>query len=617
MKFTRLLILLLLCCLGQIAMAAPEPLMQVNVYWSAPDEFSELLEFPLDITGRGEGYFEIFAERSQVEELRNAGYHLDIIHEDVTAFYQSRMQDKAMGAYKTLAEINNYIDSIIALYPNIISSKISIGTTGEGRDIWAFKISDNPTIDEDEPEVLYTACIHAREVITPEVLFYFIKHLTDTYGTDPELTELVDGVEMWFVPLINPDGYYYNEVTWPDGGGGWRKNRRDNGDGTYGVDLNRNFGYQWGYDRVGSDYYTSSFTYRGPGPFSEPETQALRDMAIAHDFAVAVHFHSKGDYFMYPWEFRNSPTEDYSLFQEYGDSVTAFNGYISGQTITTLYPVNGGAVDWFYGEQYLKRKTICFLTEVGTNTLDGFWPPADRIPILVEENLQTCLMLARNADRFLTARSPNIPAIALEDSVGSDAFTISWSQAPDAVNPTTAYELTELTGHFIGTEYADNLVRWDYFGFTQAGFNFSPPYSFYSGYEDDAVHYLQSKEPYSVQPGDTLTFKTNFKIETHFDYAYVEISTDGSNFTPIPGNITTNDNPIGNNRGNGITGGMITTQWQDAKFDLSAFVGQFVYIRFTYDTDGGTLEQGIYIDDISPIDKYALSSIIYPVTDTF
>src|SRR6185503_2455375 len=108
--------------------------------------------------------------------------------------------------------------------------------------------------------------------------------LLENYNTNPEVKYLIDNLEMYFVPVVNPDGYIYNETTNPNGGGMWRKNRRDNLDGEYGVDLNRNYGYNWGYDNNGSDPNTASDTYRGDTSFSEPETQNLKNFCNARQF---------------------------------------------------------------------------------------------------------------------------------------------------------------------------------------------------------------------------------------------------------------------------------------------------------------------------------------------
>ena len=289
----RTIILLIFTSLAAIVCqtaSAAEKYTQAKIFFDTKDTYSLLLGRHLDIVGRGDNYFEIITNQRQLEELHSLGIRTEIIHADLSAFYRSRLaKDRDMGGYKTLGEIEAYMDTIIADHPLIVSSKQSIGLTIEGRDIWAVKISDNALLDENEPEILFTAAIHAREVITPEVLLYFMDYLTDSYGFDSQLTELVNNREIWFVIPVNPDGYYRNEVTDPNGGG------------TYGVDLNRNFGYEWGYDDEGSSPYTSSETYRGTGLFSEPETQNMRDFIEDHEFVITVYYHSKGEMFLWPW----------------------------------------------------------------------------------------------------------------------------------------------------------------------------------------------------------------------------------------------------------------------------------------------------------------------------
>ena len=104
-------------------------------------------------------------------------------------------------------ELNDRFDELQAEYSNIISERVILGQSIEGRDIWAFKVSDNPGNDEDEPEVLFTALTHAREPVGMMNLIYFVQLLGDEYGSDPELTYLVDNREIWFLPVVNPDGY--------------------------------------------------------------------------------------------------------------------------------------------------------------------------------------------------------------------------------------------------------------------------------------------------------------------------------------------------------------------------------------------------------------------------
>lgn len=594
--------------------AAESPSIQARIFYDTKDQWRSLQHLGLDQVGWKDGSIEIITNQAELDRLIRLGYKTEIIHADVGAYYRSRMTAKHMGDYKTLVEIYAHIDSLIAAYPTIVSAKLSIGQTLEGRDIWAVKISDNPGTDEDEPEVLYTACIHAREVITPEILLNFMDHLTQNYGVDPAITELVDNRELWFVTVVNPDGYRYNEINNPFGGGMWRKNRHNNGDGSYGIDLNRNYGYQWGYDDEGSSPSTGSETYRGTAPFSELETQALRDFSIARNFTASLYFHSHANLILWPWGYDQITTPDNDLFAALGDSIAPMTGYTPGP-IWTLYVVNGGSDDWNYGEQTLKAKTFAITIEAGTDS-DGFWPPPDRIEPLVTENLGPCLFLARVADSIYNLRPPAAPILTVLDTVAASEYAVHWTHV-DTLNPASLFELTELQDFRIVTDSANSFANWDNQGFLlTTNRSASPPYSFYSGMSVNNAHfYFQSRESYLVQPGDTLRFKTFYKIETNWDYAYLEISTDGSVFTPILGNITTTYDPYGVNRGNGITGTSVGG-WVNAVFNLSAYSGQEVYFRFSYYTDQSTTDEGIYIDDIRPVGVFAIQNVIFPVLDT-
>jgi len=215
--------------------------------------------------------------------LQESAANYKVVVGDLAAEYRSRPQPRlselkrqrdqlqnvagfefgSMGGYYTLAEIVADLNEMVSLYPNLITAKQSIGTSIEERPIWMVKISDNPNIDEGEEEVLFTSLMHAREPQSMANNMYFMWYLLENYGSDEVATFLVDNREMYFAPCLNPDGYFYNEQTNPNGGGFWRKNRRNNGDGTFGVDINRNFDYQWGYNNQGSSPNPGSSTYRG------------------------------------------------------------------------------------------------------------------------------------------------------------------------------------------------------------------------------------------------------------------------------------------------------------------------------------------------------------------
>ncbi|MCB9247636.1 MAG: hypothetical protein H6613_03425 [Ignavibacteriales bacterium] len=123
-----------------------------------------------------------------------------------------------MGGYYTYNEVVQLLDTLQMLYPNLISVKDSIGKSVEGRTIWAVKISDNPDIEENEPQIFYNSLIHAREPEGMMSLIYFMDYLLENYGKDEEVTYLVNNQELYFVPVVNPDGYVFNEEMSPSGG---------------------------------------------------------------------------------------------------------------------------------------------------------------------------------------------------------------------------------------------------------------------------------------------------------------------------------------------------------------------------------------------------------------
>lgn len=318
----------------------------------------------------------------------------------------------SMGGFFTYAEILANLDSMAARFPNLITVKQPIDTflTHEGRPIYWVKISDNPNSNENEPEVLYDALHHSREPASASQLIFYMWYLLENYNSNAEIKYLVDNLEMYFVPCINPDGYIRNQTTNPNGGGMWRKNRRNNGNGTFGVDLNRNYGYNWGYDNSGSSPNTSSDTYRGPSAFSEPETQAMKWFCENHQFKLALNYHTYGDFLIYPWGYEASFfTPDSAVFVNFAEIMTQDNNYTYGTGDQTVgYVTNGDSDDWMYGEQNTKNKIFSMTPEAG-NSADGFWPNINRIEDICKVNVTQNLWMAHLALRYAKAsdKSPS------------------------------------------------------------------------------------------------------------------------------------------------------------------------------------------------------------------
>lgn len=306
----------------------------------------------------------------------------------------------SMGGYNTLDELMKTLDSMVAKFPNLISTRQIIDTTKtwEGRQLYFVKISDNPNVDESETEILYTALHHAREPNSMMQLLYYMWYLLENYQNDAEVKRLVDNLEMYFVPCINPDGYIYNQITNPSGGGMWRKNRRLNSGGQYGVDLNRNYGVNWGFNNSGSSPSTASETYRGPSAFSEPETRAIRNFCNKHSFSQALNYHTFSNVIIYPnGHVPVGYTPDSNNYINLARHITEENGYTFGTCFEVLaYVANGGSDDWMYGEQISKPKILAMTPEVGP-THYGFWPPQNEIINLCNANINQNIRFAQAA----------------------------------------------------------------------------------------------------------------------------------------------------------------------------------------------------------------------------
>ncbi len=333
----------------------------------------------------------------------------------------------SMGGYYTLAEMNQKIDDLITMYPNIVSNKTTIGTSIEGRPIYAIKISDNPNTDEAEGEALYTSLHHAREPNSMMQIIFFMQYLTENYGSDTRITDLVNAREMWFIPCVNPDGYEYNFQTNPNGGGFHRKNRRETNSTNMGVDLNRNYAYGWGYDNTGSSPNENSDVYRGSGPFSEPETSAVRTFTNSREFQTALHYHSYGNLLIRPWSVPNAPAFtafEFAMYEKLGAIGTHQNCYEFGDDDQTVgYSTNGVSDDWFFGGDLGLRDPIYSLTPEAGASSDGFWPPSNRIIPIAKENVYTNLQTAYLAGSYYEIEDWSSPEIS--SASGSFSFHLT------------------------------------------------------------------------------------------------------------------------------------------------------------------------------------------------
>lgn len=235
--------------------------------------------------------------------------------------------------------------------------------TYEGRALWALKISDHAMEAEDEPAFFVDGCHHARELVTPLAVLDIADALTSAYGRDPEVARWVNEYEIWLIPCVNPDGlaYVFDRDHY------WRKNRRLNGDGTFGVDLNRNYPFMWGACGANSGR-TASEVYRGPAPASEAEIQTMLALGARERPVIYISYHSFGEEVLYPYLCGSLAERElyYALRDHYAEAM----GYG-----VRLASSSGESFEHFYNQ----FGSIAFLTEIGRS----FQPPPDRVPHLI------------------------------------------------------------------------------------------------------------------------------------------------------------------------------------------------------------------------------------------
>lgn len=276
--------------------------------------------------------------------------------------------------FKDLDAINDYLDTLASSRPDIAST-VELGVSIEGRPVRALRLSNDAYGDiECKPTIIINACQHAREWIAPMVGMYIADRMLAEYGSGSLSTVLINRSEVLIVPVVNPDGYDYTWTNYRL----WRKNRRDNGNGTFGVDLNRNWGVGWGLDN-GSSGNGSSGIYRGTAPFSEPETRHVRDLALSsRRLAAQIDLHSFGQLILAPWGYTGDLPPGHDTFQMLGSqmqqTIASVHGrnYRHGPCYHELYPISGGEGDWFWGEAGAHN----FLIELRGS---GFILPPDQI----------------------------------------------------------------------------------------------------------------------------------------------------------------------------------------------------------------------------------------------
>jgi carboxypeptidase T len=642
-------------------------------------------------------YFETVFSTEELARIKAANFTVDVQIEDLTAFYLNENKTRkpapirkkaeqrngnspcddpnglqtpenytygSMGGYHTYSEMLAVLDDMHAKFPNLITARAKVSetlVTHEGRPLWFVKLSDNPNALESEPQALFTAVHHAREPNSMSHLLFFMWHLLENYETNHEAKVLLDNAQLFIIPCLNPDGYIFNETNNPNGGGFWRKNRRDNGDGTFGVDLNRNYGEAWGYDNTGSSPDPSSDVYRGPSAFSEPETQMIVEFAGTHDFKVAMNNHTFSNVIVHPWAYKDEvPTPDLTNM---GHWISRDNGYFSGSCSQVLgYFANGGSDDWWYGN----NGVLAFTPETGSM----FWPFADEIDGLnksmltldysaayyalqgaVSTHLQTGDITTQNLAlpyKFQQLSTTLSDATVSVKSLNDNVLSVGTPQIITVIQPFQSFT------NSINVEFKSSIAQGDPIELvltTQSGFrtytdtlrtkfgvtyqdilvesgegNIIPTWTSNQWNKTTEAFYSapasitdSPNSPYAmgentitltepiVLPSNATTvrlrFKTKWEIEDAFDWAQVRIKTNvNDNFLAIKGiyskpGILT---PIFEDPiYSSISDGFSDNKWLSECIDLTEYAGQNITLQFLTQADDNSVNyDGFYFDDL-------------------
>jgi len=302
-------------------------------------------------------------------------------------------------SYHTYDSIVHEAILICESKPSLCTYNRRIATTVEGRHILALHLSGGPG-PVPKFKIWFNGGQHAREWIGPATVMYILDNLVSLYGVDPTITKYLNEIEFVIVPVVNPDGY---EFSWTNNRL-WRKNRRNNGGGVYGVDLNRNWDDHWG--QGGSSTNPRDETYMGTAPFSEPESKGVADYynnnvrTAGTQVLFAIDYHSYSQLVLRPYGWTSgTPPNEVTLRTLGTGIVTSIRSTPGGATYVSqpswqLYYTSGGATDWFYSKGLVP---ISYTIELRDTGQYGFLLPESQIIITGTENWNAFVWLTGQA----------------------------------------------------------------------------------------------------------------------------------------------------------------------------------------------------------------------------
>ncbi len=304
-----------------------------------PRDLQSILNYNFDLISFEDDVITIELIGKEVKFLESQNISPSGFYKDYLEYTKEIYDPDEMRAFRTYTSMTSELQQISNDYSSIVYLE-SLGQSVQSREIWALKISDNPTMEEVEPEVRICGCHHGNEYMSVELPMELAWYLVQNYGTDPYVTDLVDNTEIWLIPMVNPDGRT----------AGSRYNSN-------GVDLNRDYGYNWN-GEGGS-----------PSPFSQPETQIIRNHALENNFVISLSYHTTAAYINYIWNYKPQPTPEEPLIAQWADEYHDLNPLLQPIAGYDWYQTHGDTNDFSYG----CRGDIDTTIETANSNIPGVW----------------------------------------------------------------------------------------------------------------------------------------------------------------------------------------------------------------------------------------------------
>ncbi|MEO0285283.1 MAG: M14 family zinc carboxypeptidase [candidate division WOR-3 bacterium] len=567
-------------------------------------------EIPEIAAGRPGEWYDLVVNGLQFEIIKKSGIAYQVIDEDL-----EKAKEKVKDGYRSYDQVVAILRNVSLSYPEIVKLD-SIGPTFEGRWIYGVKISDNVQEDEEEPEVLFSGCHHAREWVSVEVPLFYVDTLTRAYGIDPVITDLVNNREIWIFPVINVDGYIY-DYTGGTSGRYWRKNR-ELYSSSIGTDLNRNYNGTcdtnaidgWGVINSSSvSHHPSSDVFCGRAGNSAPEVRSYVNFIKSRNFCIIVDYHTYSELVLAPWGHKYDPTPHDDIYNLLGQNMAQRIQRIGGGSYTysksiQLYPTSGGSSDYQYGWSIFVKGRPCFtlVVEMGT----AFYQDTLDLPVIKRENFKGAHYLMQQAEYILNNMKAYIPKpeiIAPQADTVRDTLKIEWTIPNRGFYNLSGFEVEFFKGlHREVESFESNNELWIFEGFARSNRrSYSGNFSLRADSSNNLYSQARTKFPYPVSLGDSLNFRIYYDLETDYDAGIVEVSEDLREWIPISGERFT-----------GSSGGFVLKA-----YNFEDFAGKAVYFRFRCMTDGSVLNDGMYIDDVYPVAKWDSVWTVPGVSDTF